>query len=107
MAGVKNCSSQARILRAGKSSPETSIHPEFERPLFWSGGQGTMSSPDSESFIKFWGQLTLMFNSTGKCIKMVIQHLQQWIMKTQNNSCLTTPGRGRTRWMPWLPELPQ
>ena len=30
-----------------------------------------MSSPDSESFTQFWGQLVLMFNSRGKCAKAV------------------------------------
>ena len=27
--------------------------------------------PDSESFTQFWGQLVLMFNSRGKCTKVV------------------------------------
>ena len=38
----KHCSSEARFLGEGESSPETSVHPQFERPLFWSGCQGTM-----------------------------------------------------------------
>ena len=30
-----------------------------------------LSSPDSESFTQFWGQLALMFNSRVKCVKVV------------------------------------
>ena len=30
-----------------------------------------LSSPDSESFTQFWGQLALMFNSRGKHVKAV------------------------------------
>ena len=30
-----------------------------------------LSFPDSESFTQVWGQLSLMFNSRGKCMKVV------------------------------------
>ena len=39
----------------------------------WWLGDSVLSSPDSESFTQFWGQLALMFNSRGKqCAKVSI-----------------------------------
>ena len=41
-------------------------------PYFGAVARGQcLSSPDSKSVTQFWGQLALMFNSRGKCTKVV------------------------------------
>ena len=66
-----------------------------------------LSFPDSKSFMQFWGRLALMFNSRGKCVKVVSATsaaVDNWDAKI---ICPTILERGRIRLMPKLLKSPQ
>ena len=85
VAGSKIGAHKPEFLGEANQSIKHQFAQNLRDPYFGVVARGQfLSSPASESFTQFWGQLAFMFNSRGKCTKVVMQHL--WPCKMRNRT---------------------